>query len=522
MTAPAVGAGPSHPDLARVASPSVARMAGADRYATSVAASRAAFPSGSSPSVVYLVSGTSPWHSLSATPAAVHEGGGVLLTRADALPAVVSAELRRLRPGRVVLVGSTSVLSTAVARQAKSIVPEVTRVGGEGRYQTAQALVRHAFRTPVAHAWVATGRVWTDGVAAGSAAASAREPLLTVDGSATALPAAPLDLLADLGVTSVTLVGGTSAVSAGIERQLTGFLGAGQVTRATGGDRYAVARRVADLTHPNPAPGTSYVATGRDFVNALAGGFLAGRTKRPLYYTLPYCVPATVRVRLAGSATTRVTLLGGEGSVRSLVGTLETCRSITSPSSEWVLANKHNPLRPKSYVPAGLVAPDVSNPGGGRLRKPAAAALARMFSAARKDGAGRMQVASPYRSYSTQYSVYWNRVRTHGRAYADRWIARPGYSEHQTGLSLDIAPVGSSSCGAHNCIGGTPQGNWLKRNAWRYGFVLRYEPGYTSVTGYNSEPWHYRYVGTALAKAYHAGSWHSLEQFLGEPAAPTY
>jgi D-alanyl-D-alanine carboxypeptidase len=188
----------------------------------------------------------------------------------------------------------------------------------------------------------------------------------------------------------------------------------------------------------------------------------------------------------------------------------------------WVLANKANPLRPTSYVPASLTVPAVSYPNGQRLRSDAAAAVVRMFSAARTEGAGRMAVASGYRSYSTQYSVYWNRVATHGRAYADRWIARPGHSEHQTGLTLDVAPVGDPSCSAHTCIGSTPQGAWLRRNAWRFGFVLRYESDYASVTGYSSEPWHFRYVGIPLATAYRNGGWHTLEQFLDEPAAPTY
>jgi zinc D-Ala-D-Ala carboxypeptidase len=187
-----------------------------------------------------------------------------------------------------------------------------------------------------------------------------------------------------------------------------------------------------------------------------------------------------------------------------------------------VLINKRNPLRPTSYVPSGLVVPSVTYPNGERLRSDAAAALARMFAAARSEGAGRMSIASGYRSYTTQSSVYWNRVGTSGRAYADTWIARPGHSEHQSGLGLDIAPVGNASCSRHNCIGSTPQGAWLRGNAWRFGFVLRYESGSTAVTGYNGEPWHFRYVGTALSTGYRNGGWHSLEQFLDEPAAPTY
>jgi LAS superfamily LD-carboxypeptidase LdcB len=384
-------------------------------------------------------------------------------------------------------------------------------------------LVRHAFAAGgETHAWVATGRVWTDGLAAGAAAASRQEPLLTVDGAAGSLPAATINLVRDLGVTTLTLVGGATSVSPGIQAQLEGVLGAGSVTRATGGDQFAIAGRVNALAHPSLAPGTSYLASAKDFSNGLIGSFLAGTTARPLYFTPPFCVPASVRPPLAGAGTTRVVLLGGEGAIRGLVGQLATCASTTTASSAWVLVNKHNALRPVTYVPSGLVVPHVTYPNGQRLRSTAAAALTTMFSAARSEGAGTMAIASGYRSYATQRSVYAHRVSTNGKAYADKWIARPGYSEHQSGLSLDIKPVGNRSCSVHNCIGSTPQGAWLRGNAWRFGFVLRYESGYTGVTGYNSEPWHFRYVGVPLSTAYHRGGWHSLEQFLGEPAAPTY
>ncbi len=506
-----------------VAAPTVARIDGADRYAASAAASRSAFPAGTHPDVVYLVSGVSPWESLSATAAAVAEHGAVLLTRPDGIPAAIATELKRLAPPAIVVAGSTATLSSTVAAQAKSYAPSVTRIAGSGRYQVAQAVVRRAFAAGgESHAWMATGRVWADGLAAGAAAASRQEPLLTVDGAASALPAATINLVRDLGVTTVTLVGGATSVSSGIQAQLEGVLGAGKVARATGGDLFAIAARVNALAHPGLAPGSSYLASGRDFANGLVGSFLAGTKARPLYFTQPFCVPASVRPSLAGAATTRVVLHGGEGSLRGLVGQLAACASITSPSSAWVLVNKHNALRPVTYVPSGLVVPKVTYPNGQRLRSTAAGALATMFSTARSEGAGSMAIASGYRSYATQRSVYANRVATNGKAYADKWIARPGYSEHQTGLSLDIKPVGNSSCSAHNCIGSTPQGRWLRGNAWRFGFVLRYESGYTGVTGYNSEPWHFRYVGVPLSTAYHRGGWHSLEQFLGEPAAPTY
>ena len=510
-------------DTTAVTTPTVARISGADRYAASAAASRAAFPTGTHPDVVYLVSGVSQWEALSAPAAAVAEHGSVLLTRPDGIPASIATELKRLAPRVILLVGSTATLSNTVAVQAKSYAASVTRISGSSRYQVAKALVRRAFAAGgESHAWVATGRVWTDGLAAGAAAASRQEPLLTVDGAAGTLPAATIDLVRDLGVTTLTLVGGAASVSPGIQAQLEGLVGAGSVTRATGGDQFAVAARVNALAHPALAAGTSYLVSGRDFVDGLVGSFLAGNRARPLYFTHPFCVTASVRPSLAGAGTTRVVLVGGEAALRGLVGQLAACASITTPSSAWVLVNKHNALRPKTYVPSGLVVPNVTYPNGQRLRSAAAAALRQMFSAARSEGAGSMAIASGYRSYTTQRSVYANRVSTHGKAYADKWIARPGYSEHQSGLSLDIKPVGNRSCSVHNCIGSTPQGRWLRANAWRFGFVLRYESGYTGVTGYNSEPWHFRFVGVPLSTAYHRGGWHTLEQFLAEPAAPTY
>jgi LAS superfamily LD-carboxypeptidase LdcB/putative cell wall-binding protein len=511
-----------------VAAPTVARIDGADRYVASAAASRAAFPTGTHPDVVYLVSGVSPWESLSATAAAVAEHGALLLTRPEGIPGSIATELKRLAPPAVVLVGSTSILSNAVATQAKTYSSSVTRVAGAGRYQIAQSVVRRAFAAGgESHAWVATGRVWTDGLVAGAAAAARREPLLTVDGTAGSLPADTIDLVRDLGVTTLTLVGGAASVSPGIQAQLEGVLGAGSVTRATGADQYALAARVNALALPDLVAGTSFLANGRDFVNGLTGAFLAGTRARPLYYTSPFCVPAPVRPMLVGTRTTRVVLVGREGSLRDLVGQVVACGSTTTTttttaSSPWVLVNKRHALRPRTYVPSGLVVPHVTHPQGQRLRTDAAAALATMFSAARAEGAGSMAIASGYRSYATQRSVYSHRVSANGKAYADKWIARPGYSEHQSGLSLDIAPVGNRSCSVHNCIGSTRQGAWLRRNAWRFGFVLRYESGYTGITGYNSEPWHFRYVGVPLSTAYHRGGWHTLEQFLAEPAAPTY
>ncbi len=522
-TGPAARTSPAGPETSAAAAPTVSRVNGRNRYAVSVAASRAAFATGTHPPVLYLVSGVSPWESLSVTPTAVRQEGGVLMTRPDGIPAVVAAELERLAPASIVVVGGAGTLSDTVLRQAHGYAPEVRRVSGVDRYGSARALVRQGFAPGVGGtAWLASGRTWTDAVVAGAAAASHRAPLLTVDGRAERLPMATTALIRDLGLTSVTIAGDARAVSPGIQAQLEGLLGASTVRRATGKDRYAVAASVDRLAHAEPAPGAAYLANGRDAATAVSGGFLAGTTGRPLYFTTPYCVPAAARPALTASSVSEVVLVGGERSIRSLVGGLQACRSIHTESSLWTLVNKSNPLEPETYRPSKLVVPAVRHANGARLRPDAAAAVARMFSAARKDGAGGLSVSSGYRSHETQESVYRRRVSTKGRVYADQWIAHPGHSEHQTGLALDIAPVGSSSCATHSCIGPTSQGKWLRANAWRFGFVVRYESTSSPVTGFNGEPWHVRFVGTPLSRAYHRGGWHTLEQFLGEPAAPRY
>ena len=83
-------------------------------------------------------------------------------------------------------------------------------------------------------------------------------------------------------------------------------------------------------------------------------------------------------------------------------------------------------------------------------------------------------------------------------------------------LHLPNVPRFSASLRAGLCR------RWLAENSWRFGYLLRYEKGQTSVTGVGFEPWHFRYVGTSLARAYHEGGWRTYEQFLGQPAAPTY
>jgi D-alanyl-D-alanine carboxypeptidase len=190
--------------------------------------------------------------------------------------------------------------------------------------------------------------------------------------------------------------------------------------------------------------------------------------------------------------------------------------SLTDPSSDWVFVNKQNPLNPKNYAPplAPLNLPGVK----GSMRPEAAAALQSMFADyhAQSPTGDQLSVVSPYRSYGTQVATYNGWVSRLGQAQADRQSARAGYSEHQTGLAVDIDTAISESFGA------TPAGLWLAANSWRYGFIVRYPQGQEAVTGYEYEPWHFRYLGVPLATEMHNTGATSLEAFFGYPPAPNY
>lgn len=499
--APAVAATPSD------------RISGPDRYATSVAVSKLAFPRGAK--TVYLASGAAFPDALSAGPAAVASGAMMLLTAPKDIPNVVAAELKRLSPERIVIVGGTGALSSAVAAEARSYAPVVERRSGTDRYATSRAVVRAAF-TSAPLVYIATGADYPDALGAGPAAGSVGAPIVLVPGGSTRLDAATRTLLRDLRTTRAIIVGGAGAVSKGLASSIAGLLGSGSTKRLAGSDRVATAIAVNASAFAKAPAGDAYVATGSDYPDALSVGVLAGMRGRPLYLTVPYCVVPALRTQLASARVTRVRLVGGVGAVRSNVGRLVGCLSITDPASPWVLVNKRTPLRPVTFTPS-LADPRVASAWGDPMQKDAAWALRGMFAAARSAGVGGMSLQSGYRSYAAQSSIFSRDVAQLGRAAAEKLTARPGYSEHQTGYAADI-----SAGGCMECLGGTAQGRWLAANSWRHGFILRYERGQTSVTGYDPEPWHFRYVGTTLAKDYHEGGFRSLEAYLGRPAAPGY
>lgn len=311
------------------------RVQGADRYATAVAVSERLFPDplAFSPGVVYVVSGRSFADALSASALAGTMSTVLLLTAPTALPASVEAELRRLQPQNVVLVGGTGVVSPAVESRLRSIgaswgMSQLWRVGGSDRYDTARRLVTHAQNElgvsftgrPV---FLATGTNFPDALSAAAAAGSQRIPLLLTAGMGESeLAPATAALLDVLQPSRIYVAGGWAAVSPLALNQYA-WPRAIPVARFGGADRYETSRLINAVFFPRS--NQAVVASGTQFPDALAAGPLAASLNAPLVLTPPTCVhPALARV-LARDGTDLALLVGGTGALSIRVAQMSTC-----------------------------------------------------------------------------------------------------------------------------------------------------------------------------------------------------
>lgn len=162
-----------------------------------------------------------------------------------------------------------------------------------------------------------------------------------------------------------------------------------------------------------------------------------------------------------------------------------------------LVANKKYPL-PANYAPG--------------VNQEAELALNTMFTAAKVNGY-ELTAFSSFRSFDYQKQLYTNYVKKDGQKAADRYSARPGYSEHQSGLAFDIGEIGQEDLWLTEAFGNTEAGQWLHAHAHEYGFILRYPKGKEATTGYMYESWHFRYVGIKLAKEIYEQNV-TLEEYL--------
>ena len=172
--------------------------------------------------------------------------------------------------------------------------------------------------------------------------------------------------------------------------------------------------------------------------------------------------------------------------------------SVTEPGRLDVICNKYYQLS-NSFTPENLVNVSsgyfVNDGKEYKLTQNALDAFVKMADAAKKEDL-TIKIISGYRTYAYQENLYNKYKANNGQAAADRFSARPGHSEHETGLAIDINDVSQAFENTREFV-------WLQENAHLYGYILRYPEGKESTTGYMYEPWHYRYLGVELAKKVH-------------------
>ena len=157
---------------------------------------------------------------------------------------------------------------------------------------------------------------------------------------------------------------------------------------------------------------------------------------------------------------------------------------------QWRVSKYYEPETIKADVPGQLQ----------DMRADAAAALEEMFAACKAETGVTLKAVSGYRSYQRQSTIYQNKLERVGtREKADQYVARPGASEHQLGLAMDVGQK-SDDVNLTSSFGRTKGGKWVAEHCWEYGFILRYQEDWVDVTGYEYEPWHVRYVGKENAR----------------------
>jgi hypothetical protein len=296
------------------------RLAGPDRYATAAAVSAASFPPGVP--AAFVATGTTFPDALAAGPAAALSGAPVLLTMPGSIPTATANELRRLRPGRIYVLGSSGAVSDAVAGQLAGFTAgTVTRLGGTDRYATAATVSTTFFSRGVPAAFVATGANYPDALSGGPAAAASRSPLLL-----TRLDSVPSSTAAEiqrLRPARIYILGSTGVVSDAVASHLRSLSGA-EIVRLAGADRYATSAAISRQFFG--APPAAYLATGVNFPDALAAVPPAGIGASPLLLVQPSGVPAVISTELRRIWPPRTFMLGSPGAVSD--GVVATVRAL--------------------------------------------------------------------------------------------------------------------------------------------------------------------------------------------------
>lgn len=288
------------------------RWWGTDRYGTAVAVSQQGFASGAN--TVYVATGLNYPDALAAAPLAVKDPGPVLLVQKDAIPSLTIAEIQRLNPDRIVVLGGTAAISTSVAHDLESY-GQVERIAGADRYATAADIARAAFGTAVDTVFIALGTSFPDALAAAPVAAGQSSPVLLVQ--PTSIPAATRAALSELQPATIVVVGGGTSVSSAVVDALASYA-SDEVVSIAGSNRYETSALLAAYAHPNGASSV-FVATGTAYPDALTAGAVAGAIHAPIVLVRHDGLPASVATELVDLDPRNVTILGGTAAVSDAV-----------------------------------------------------------------------------------------------------------------------------------------------------------------------------------------------------------
>ncbi|GAA1926781.1 hypothetical protein GCM10009775_18700 [Microbacterium aoyamense] len=288
----------------------VQRWSGPGRYDTAVKISQEAFPSGAD--VVFIANGTAFPDALAGAPVAGKDGGPVLLTPSGALPPAVKAEVARLDPSKIVVLGGSGAVGPAVVSELEGIAP-VERWSGPGRYDTAVAISQKAFPTRADVVFIANGTAFPDALAGAPVAGKDEGPvLLTPSG---ALPPAVKAEVARLDPSKIVVLGGSGAVGPAVVSELEGIA---PVDRWSGPGRYDTAVAISKKAFPTGAD-VVFIANGTTFPDALAGAPVAGMQAGPVLLTPAGALPPAVQAEVFRLGPERVVVLGGNGAVSPAV-----------------------------------------------------------------------------------------------------------------------------------------------------------------------------------------------------------
>ena len=317
VVAAALGLAASVVPAAPASAAAVSRIAGEDRYATAAAVSTLF---GAGVPIVFVATGENFPDALAAGPAGAATGGPVLLTRATSVPDSTAAALDHLDPANIVVLGGAGVISDGVVAELQQYTAgSVVRVAGQDRFETAAAVAAN-FPVGVPLVYVANGLDFPDALAAGATAGAFDSPLLLVHQNG--IPASTAAQLERLDPGLIVVAGGPSAVSSDVQGQL--FAYSDEVLRESGANRFETA---VDISFRTFDPGTRsvFLATGRNFPDALAGGPLAGILIGPLLLVEQDCVPQVVINEINRLNPESVVLLGGESALSNSVAALVPC-----------------------------------------------------------------------------------------------------------------------------------------------------------------------------------------------------